>query len=111
MIPRLSENPTAAHFGLGVLCGALLLALVPSVAFAVLLVTLLTAAALAPLVAGAPALDWAGTLLSNLSTTLARTWPSYALSTPRERNLRLFALLAGLNTGVFATFLLRAISP
>ncbi len=111
MIRRLSPSPTGALFGMGALTGVLLLALIPSVALTVLVATLLTAAALAPHVAGAPDLDWAGALLARASTTLARSCPPFTQGSGRDTRLRLFALIAGLNTGVFAGILLPMIGP
>ena len=109
MSARLPALPVGAALALGFLAGGLLVLAVPSPALVVLAATLLTAAALAPVVAGMEEADWAGRLVAALSERGASVLPALRLRSGHDRRRRTFAALAGLNLAVFAAFAARAV--
>ncbi|MEM0937255.1 MAG: hypothetical protein AAGJ91_15295 [Pseudomonadota bacterium] len=101
-------SPLLAMLAIGVLIGAFAVNAVTSLALIVLAATLLTAAALAPVILERRQSDWASRLIAWLSGRLAQLSPAFALRFERDTRRCLFACLAGLNLAVFAAIFLRA---
>jgi hypothetical protein len=98
-------DPVALSFGAGLLAGAAAVNVVASPALIALAASLLTAAALAPIVSGGG--DWAGRLAVRASEALGRRWPRLGVRSDRDARQRVFAFLAALNLAVLTSFFLR----